>query len=357
MVRKDMIDNSVGYRGFTIGEAFTGPSRMNDGVKQTVEDVSTLILGKNAYKVLKKAEQGLQSAVSVAKSTIVIRSVIIPVANFSSNVIQLLSYNISPRDIYKGYKEKLVEIETFIKAEKRLRQIESQFETYTDVNKLKGLKAEKDSLEDMISGLSIAPLIEAGMFSSISEGMSEIDSSIVKSEWADKLEAAIDAIPRKLGTVGRYVGMTQDSEIFKLLARATMYGDFLGKSILYDLSRFGARLISLLGEPLRAVRCRIHPVLSPEGDQRDLEAITGLREPEDNRDPPARPTMSDPPSGQRRAQERPGVRVLEDIREQIVDLIEAAFRRAGIAGHIRYVACQLPQIMPDERVPFDPDHV
>ena len=232
MVRKDMIDNSVGYRGFTIGEAFTGPSRMNDGVKQTVEDVSTLILGKNAYKVLKKAEQGLQSAVSVAKSTIVIRSVIIPVANFSSNVIQLLSYNISPRDIYKGYKEKLVEIETFIKAEKRLRQIESQFETYTDVNKLKGLKAEKDSLEDMISGLSIAPLLEAGMFSSISEGMSEIDSSIVKSEWADKLEAAIDAVPRKLGTVGRYVGMTQDSEIFKLLARATMYGDFLGKSIL-----------------------------------------------------------------------------------------------------------------------------
>ena len=99
MVKKDTIINAVGYRGFTIGEAFTGPSQMNDQVKQTVEDVSTLILGKNAYRVLKKAEQGLQSAVSVAKSTIVIRSVVIPVANFSSNVIQLLSYNISPRQI------------------------------------------------------------------------------------------------------------------------------------------------------------------------------------------------------------------------------------------------------------------
>ena len=64
--------------------------------------------------------------------------------------------------------------------------------------------------------------------------MAEIDSSIVKAEWADKFEAALENIPQKLGTVGRYAAMTQDSEIFKLLARATMYGDFLGKSILYD---------------------------------------------------------------------------------------------------------------------------
>ena len=64
--------------------------------------------------------------------------------------------------------------------------------------------------------------------------MAEIDTSIVKAEWADKLEATIDSIPKKFGTLGRYAAMTQDSEIFKLLARATMYGDFLGKGILYD---------------------------------------------------------------------------------------------------------------------------
>ena len=208
---------------------------MNDQVKQTIEDVSTLILGKNAYKNLKKAEQGLHSAVSVAKSTIVIRSIIIPVANFSSNVIQLLSYNISPRDIYQGYKNKLVEVETYIKAEKRLMQLEAQLTAFSkSPEKLTKIEAERLSIEDMTKGLSIWPLIEAGMFSSISEGMAEIDSSIVKAEWADKLEAALDNIPQKLGTVGRYAAMTQDSEIFKLLARATMYGDFLGKSILYD---------------------------------------------------------------------------------------------------------------------------
>ncbi len=235
MVKKDTLNNAVGYRGFTIGEAFTGPSQMNDGVKQTVEDVSTLILGKNAYRVLKKAEQGLQSAVSVAKSTIVIRSIVIPVANFSSNVIQLLSYGLTPRQIYQGYKAKLVEVETYIKAKQRLMEIEAlQTAASRDSAKVNSYEAEAKSLDDMISGLSINPLIEAGMFSSISEGMAEIDSSILKSEWADKLQESIEKLPSKLGTVGRYAAMTQDSEIFKLLARATMYGDFLGKSILYD---------------------------------------------------------------------------------------------------------------------------
>ena len=38
--------------------------------------------------------------------------------------------------------------------------------------------------------------------------MAEIDSSIVKAEWADKFEAALDSIPQKLGTVGRYGAMT-----------------------------------------------------------------------------------------------------------------------------------------------------
>ena len=145
-----------------------------------------------------------------------------------------MGYGITPREIYKGYKEGLMEIETYIKASKRLREIEFQFTAFSKMpGKLKGLEAERQSLSDMIEGLSIFPVIDAGMFSSISEGMAEIDKSIIKSEWADKLQEGIDKIPEKFGTMGRYAAMTQDSEIFKLLARATMYGDFLGKGILY----------------------------------------------------------------------------------------------------------------------------
>jgi len=67
--------------------------------------------------------------------------------------------------------------------------------------------------------------------------------------------------------------------------------------------------------------------------------------------------MPDPPSGQRVTEKSAKVRVLKDIREQIVDLIETAFCGAEVAGYVCDVARQFPQVLPDERVPFDPDHV
>lgn len=50
------------------------------------------------------------------------------------------------------------------------------------------------------------------------------------------------------------------------------------------------------------------------------------------------------------------MRVSKDIHEQIIDLIETAFRCAEVAGYVCDVACQFPQVLPNERVPFDPDH-
>jgi len=64
MVRRDMINNAVGYRGFTVGEFWTGESRMSQEARNTVSDISTLILGRNAYKYLKTAEKSWQMGVS-----------------------------------------------------------------------------------------------------------------------------------------------------------------------------------------------------------------------------------------------------------------------------------------------------
>ena len=109
-------------------------------------------------------------------------------------------------------------------------------------------------------------------------------------------------------------------------------------------------------EAQRPFRHRIHPVLPSEGDQCELKAVVGLREAKNDRYPTSHAPMPDSPSGQRVAEERARIRVLQDIREQIVDLIEATLRRVRVAGYVGDVTGQLPQIIPDERVPFDPDH-
>jgi hypothetical protein len=90
MVRADMIDNAMGYRSLSVGDAWKGPSDLPEPVKKTIMDVSMAIMGKNAYRNLVTAEKLWQAGVSVAKQTIVIRSVVVPMSNIASNVIQLM---------------------------------------------------------------------------------------------------------------------------------------------------------------------------------------------------------------------------------------------------------------------------
>ena len=103
-------------------------------------------------------------------------------------------------------------------------------------------------------------------------------------------------------------------------------------------------------------RRRVHPALPSEGDQRDLKTVASLRQAINDHDPTPHTPMPDPPSGQRVTEESAKVRVLKDIHKQIVDLIETALCCVEVAGYVCDVACQFPQVLPDERVPFHPDH-
>jgi hypothetical protein len=66
MVRKDMIDNAVGYRGLSLGEAWSGPSNMSHDTKKAIRDFATAVRGKNAYRDLTVATKAIQAGVSVA---------------------------------------------------------------------------------------------------------------------------------------------------------------------------------------------------------------------------------------------------------------------------------------------------
>lgn len=74
-VRRDMINNAVGYREASVGDAWLGTSRMDEGTRKALQNAATAVLGKNAFKTLVTAEKAWQAGVSVAKNTIVIRSV------------------------------------------------------------------------------------------------------------------------------------------------------------------------------------------------------------------------------------------------------------------------------------------
>ena len=234
-VRRDMMHNALGYRMPSVGDLWVGaepldPKNMNFLVKAT-----TVFLGKNAFEVMVRGERFAQTAVSVAKNTIVVKSVVVPVFNALSTMKQLMMNGVSPRTMAREYPTKLVEIEQHLKNLDRRVELNAEITAHRrDKPRLARLQAELTSIEESSKRMSIWPLIEAGEFMTISEGMTEADAALTEGRWAEYIGNLADRIPHKLGTVGRYAAITRDTALFQGMARAVQYGDFLGKAVLYD---------------------------------------------------------------------------------------------------------------------------
>lgn len=235
MIRKDMIDNTVGYRNITVGEAWTGPTRMNDTVRESIQNMTTAVMGKNAYRWLVNGEKGWQAAITTTKQLIVIKSFIVPASNIASNAFQLMLKGVPVRDMAKATPRKLVEIEKHLSNEKRRIEITTELAQFPAGSaKHKRLVAEAKTLRQSSQSMSIWPLIEAGEFSTISEGITDADQAILQGKWADWMNAQLERIPQKTGTIGRYAFITQDTALFQGMSRAVQYGDFIAKAVLYD---------------------------------------------------------------------------------------------------------------------------
>jgi hypothetical protein len=234
-VRRDLANNALGYRQASVTDVWTGRSRWSKEASEAISGAVTAVVGKNAYTYLKTLEAGVQAGVSFAKTTIVVRSVIVPAANIASNIMQLATNGVSMRAIAKGFPQKLTEIDAHLKGLSR--EIELKAEAAANrgnVTVTRRIEAELKAIAEARERLSIAPLIEAGEFATISEGLTDADASLTEGRYADWVKEQAEKLPSKFGTIGRYAAITQDTALFKGMSRAVQYGDFLAKAILYE---------------------------------------------------------------------------------------------------------------------------
>lgn len=236
MVRKDQVEDVIGYRNATIGDFWTNNNRLSPQTNKVIRDALSVFLGKDAYTKVIRSEQILQGFVSDIRTLIVVKSVVVPAINFVSNVFQLLSRGVSPLMIAKGMPSKLSEINNYVKS--HLRQIELEAELRAvgdDALREKRLRAEIRSITDMHRRLSIWPLIEAGEFSTIADvGMTPEDLELSSGKVGTWLERQVDKLPESLRTPARYGLIARDTALFQGLQRSVQYGDFLAKAVLYD---------------------------------------------------------------------------------------------------------------------------
>ena len=245
MVRKDMINDAVGFRSVSVGDLWTGNNRMKPAVQEQIRKSLMGIFGlfgtkhgAKAFEYLVKSETVIQNVVTEAKVLIVVKSVIVPVSNMVSNVLQLMNRGVPLRTIIHGLGSKTAEINDFIKRRQRQLVLEADLRSADAVNDLvtsRRITNELRTIKDSYKRMSIYPLIKAGEFTSISDGgVTQEDIALAEGKWGQFIEKMTNKVPNALQTPVKYALITRDTALFQGLTRAVQYGDFIAKAIMYD---------------------------------------------------------------------------------------------------------------------------
>lgn len=236
MVRKDMLNDVMGYRAASFGDSWTGVTRWSAETQKAVRNVAISVFGNAAYKKLMTAEKMIHNVVGDAKQLVVVKSVIVPMVNIMSNVYQLVSRGVPIGSMTKGIPAKLSETDGFVKSQIRLIEAEAELRAANgDQRAERKLKTEIQAIKDGQKRLSIWPLIEAGEFSGIADaGLTHSDIELTSGRLQAYMEQAAAKMPGWGSTLGRYALVTKDTALYQALQKSVEYGDFLAKAVLFD---------------------------------------------------------------------------------------------------------------------------
>lgn len=155
--------------------------------------------------------------------------------NLFSNQVHLMSWGVGPVQGLRGMKDKFLETNQYVKNRERILELKAELAAKgDDPVKQRRITAQIEMLEKAEKQFSIAPLIEAGEFNTISESLTEADQALHNGKFSDWIEKQADKLPSVVGNGAKTLMITKDSALFQGLNRAVQYGDFMAKAVLYD---------------------------------------------------------------------------------------------------------------------------
>lgn len=236
LLRKDMVDLFLGYHQASVTDIWTGRTRWNPIIANQAAKFAKMILGEDAYKKLASVERAISYTTSFARNAIVVRSVAVPFTNLTANILQLRMRGIPFSYISKEILNKVSELEHYNTLSKNMLKLETKLATLKEPSSPEGkrLQSKIDSIKASIDVLSIAPMINAGELSTINDVGDDYNSSLFTGHWAEKIEEYVAKLPDSVVQFGKYIMVSKDTGLYQLMEKATIYGDFVSKSIYYD---------------------------------------------------------------------------------------------------------------------------
>lgn len=234
MVRRDLVDNSLGYRMPSVADVFSEQSDLSPKTQKAIRDVAITVFGKQAYRVLLTAERAIQGGVGTAKDIIVVRSGVVALANIIANVFQLMAAGIPLWRIPVLMARAAQETELYLRNEAKVTKLKLQLATTQDQAEITRWQREMEQLLAVQRKMSIYPLIEAGELPTVSEGLTEHAEYTTMGDLAQWAEEKAKNFPPGVVTAAKYLMINRDTALYQGLNRMIQMGDFTAKKVLFD---------------------------------------------------------------------------------------------------------------------------
>lgn len=234
MVRRELVNDVIGYRSASVADLWTGNTRYSKRNQKLMQHCITSVLGPNAYRYLRNIENWNLAVMSYARNMVVVKSVVVPAINILSNVYQLQANGVPLLTIATEVPRKVKELENYLKLNSEIMRLRV---LSADANKpeQRRLQLLIDAKQTAIDKMSISPLLKEGEFNVISNDRSKPDEMrFTDGNLGDWIDQMANSLPNPIRDLVRYGLITKDTPIYKVLEKSVQYGDFVAKSILYD---------------------------------------------------------------------------------------------------------------------------
>ena len=233
-VRRDQLNDAIGYHKASVGNFFTGDNRYQKHTNDNVAALSRQMLGKNAYKYLLMVEEGWQALIGSAKDTIIVKSLVVALNNLASNQTQLFMITGNPVWNLRVQSQKHKELVSYLGYQQRVARLTAEGLATSDPKQKKRIDTEQAFLKNEMRKLSIYPLIEAGEMPTIAEGLSETEEFSLVGDFTNWVEGQVGKLPPVVGTVLNNLAVSKETSLYKGLDRMVQYGDFVAKATMYE---------------------------------------------------------------------------------------------------------------------------
>lgn len=236
MVRYDVLDMNFGYRKNSAATPFGIPEDERDNFQKAYVELLEGMLGKKAGLYVRQVEEGWQTLVREAKDTMVVKSGMTLLGNFTSNITELIWFGVPLTDIWHHHRVALKGVTAYRKDIKKLDDLQQAVR----LDQLNGrdrneVDREIVQLKDALARNPVRELVEAGMMPTIVEDVSKEDD---KYSYKGKVTKAVDDMVGNLNPhvlkAGKFMMMAHDTPLYKALSYGTQVSDFVARYTLYQ---------------------------------------------------------------------------------------------------------------------------